>query len=349
MSSQPPARTAENPLVERFDNQTLKAMDNRELAPTGRPRTSFLPATMGEAMEMAKLMAVSNFVPPHLRGKPGDCLAVVMQADQWGMSPFSVAQKTYFVNDRMAYESQLVAAVINASNALDGRLDIEWEGKDNNLVCIVSGKLKGHAKVKHRRVAINTITTRNSPLWKQDPEQQLGYYAQRAWVRLHAPEVLMGVYTPDEIREINPDDAPRVQERSITAMIEAQADPNASENAAEGDLQACEAVSNGDASDAASEGADVAQQPAKKQTPEEWAAQYVKDAEKAVDREELAALQRRSQKALDKLRADKPDLFRECEQAITDRNIDFDADDETQGRTDEQHGDQHDGTQKELL
>lgn len=168
----------------------------------GQGRAAFLPTSMGEAMEIAKLMAGGNFVPKHLRGVPGDCLAVVMQAARWGMDPFAVGNKTYFVNDRMAYEAQLVNAVVNSSNVLAGRLKVEWFGEGNNLECEVTGYIKGDPDPKTRRVKINTITTRNSPLWKQDPEQQLAYFAQRAWARLHAPEVLLGVYTPDEIESI---------------------------------------------------------------------------------------------------------------------------------------------------
>ena len=32
-------------------------------------------------------------LPKHLAGKPADCMAVAMQAAQWGMNPFAVAQK----------------------------------------------------------------------------------------------------------------------------------------------------------------------------------------------------------------------------------------------------------------
>jgi hypothetical protein len=185
----------------RPDNTAARAIQTTNAGEANAPRMMFLPATMGEAMELARLMAASNFVPPHLRQKPGDCLAVVMQANRWAMDPFAVGSKTYFVSDKIGYEAQLVNAVINASGALDGRLHHEWEGEGNELVCIVSGKLLGDDRVKSRRVAIKHITTRNSPLWKQDPEQQLAYYASRAWVRLNAPEVLMGIYTPDELRE----------------------------------------------------------------------------------------------------------------------------------------------------
>ena len=52
---------------------------------------------------------------------------------------------------------------------------------------------------KVRTVKIKTIKTRNSPLWTQDPEQQLAYYTKRAWARLYCPEVLLGVYAEDEV------------------------------------------------------------------------------------------------------------------------------------------------------
>jgi hypothetical protein len=192
----------------------------------GQGRAAFLPTSMGEAMEIAKLMAGGNFVPKHLRGVPGDCLAVVMQAARWGMDPFAVGNKTYFVNDRMAYEAQLVNAVVNSSNVLNGRLKVEWSGEGNNLECTVTGYIKGDPDPKTRRVKLNTITTRNSPLWKQDPEQQLAYFAQRAWARLHAPEVLLGVYTPEELAEIeprNPVEASDQPQRISSAMLAQQA------------------------------------------------------------------------------------------------------------------------------
>ncbi|VFS64074.1 RecT family [Kluyvera cryocrescens] len=54
-------------------------------------------------------------VPAHLAGKPADCLAVTMQAAQWGMNPFAVAQKTHVVNGTLGYEAQLVNAVVSSS------------------------------------------------------------------------------------------------------------------------------------------------------------------------------------------------------------------------------------------
>ena len=48
---------------------------------------------------IANLMASGrSTVPKHLQDRPGDCFAVTMQAMQWGMNPFAVAQKTHLVN-----------------------------------------------------------------------------------------------------------------------------------------------------------------------------------------------------------------------------------------------------------
>jgi hypothetical protein len=173
----------------------------------GAPRALFLPSTFGEAMRFSEMMAAGNFVPAHLRGKPGDCFAVLAQAARWGMDPFAVGNKTYFVNDRMAYESQLVAAVVNSSGMLKGRLRIDWHGAGDELRCVVTGTIKGEDKPHAIEQAIKTITVKNSSLWKQSPQMQLAYYTQRLWGRLYTPEVLLGVYTEDEVREMGPANA----------------------------------------------------------------------------------------------------------------------------------------------
>lgn len=41
--------------------------------------------------------------------------------------------------------------------------------------------------------------TRNSTLWADDPRQQLAYLAVKRWARLYCPEVILGVYTIDEL------------------------------------------------------------------------------------------------------------------------------------------------------
>ena len=45
------------------------------------------------------------------------------------------------------------------------------------------------------------VTTRNSLLWKTAPKQQLAYLAVKYWARRHCPDVILGVYMPDEFEQ----------------------------------------------------------------------------------------------------------------------------------------------------
>lgn len=157
---------------------------------------------MGQVMEFSKLMSVSRqAVPKHLRGQPGACMAVSLQALNWRMDPFAVANKSYSVNDRIVYEAQLIQAVIEQRAPIKGRIKGEFEGKDNKRVCVlrVVSEEDGET-IEYRSPEIGSITTKNSPLWKSDPDQQLWYYAARAMCRRHFPDVLLGVYEKEEIK-----------------------------------------------------------------------------------------------------------------------------------------------------
>ena len=178
---------------------------------------------LGQLTAFAELMAQSAVtVPKHLAGKPADCMAIVMQAMQWGMNPYAVAQKTHLVNGVLGYEAQLVNAVISSSSAIVGRFYYEyggdWEkiagkkdGRDElGLFIRVGAVLRGENDITWgENIYLADITTRNSPLWKTAPKQQIAYLAVKYWARLYCPEVILGVYSPDEVeprteKEINP-------------------------------------------------------------------------------------------------------------------------------------------------
>lgn len=91
--------------------------------------TIFNVQALTQLQAVAGLMAQATVtVPDHLRGNPADCMAIIMQAMQWGMNPYAVAQKTHLVNGVLGYEAQLVNAVISSSSAIVGRFHYKYEG-----------------------------------------------------------------------------------------------------------------------------------------------------------------------------------------------------------------------------
>ena len=204
-------------------------------------------------LKISEVMANSgNFVPDHYRGKPDACMAVVMQAARWNMDPFAVAQKTFIVGNSgvLGYEAQLVNAVINAMAPTKDRIHFEWFGAWENIVGRfvkkTSGKgndyiapgwdlrdeagvgvrawatLKGESEPRELVLMLSQAQVRNSTLWASDPRQQLAYLAVKRWARLYCPDVILGVYTADEIDEreekiINPAQAEKITLDEITS------------------------------------------------------------------------------------------------------------------------------------
>ncbi|HIC0059869.1 TPA: RecT family recombinase [Escherichia coli] len=187
---------------------------------------------------VAGLMAQAAVtVPEHLRGNPADCMAIIMQAMQWGMNPYAVAQKTHLVNGVLGYEAQLVNAVISSSNAIVGRFHYEYEcdwskcassreeivkkpakgggtydkkemvrgwtsADEQGLSVRVGAVIRGESEITWGEpVFLSSVITRNSPLWISNPKQQIAYLALKYWARLYCPAVVLGVYTPDEVEQ----------------------------------------------------------------------------------------------------------------------------------------------------
>ncbi|MBT0726789.1 recombinase RecT [Rosenbergiella australiborealis] len=204
----------------------------------------FSPTGLQKLQAFAEVMAQGvSTVPKHLAGNPADCLAVALQAAQWGMNPYAVAQKTHLVNGTLGYEAQLVNAVVTSSTAVQGRFKYEYEGdwqkfkpgpanasNERGLCVRVGAVLRGETEITWGEwLHLEFITTRNSPLWKTAPKQQIAYLAVKYWARLYTPDVILGVYTPDEFEATNKierDITPARSGNDLNNLINAKKEPD---------------------------------------------------------------------------------------------------------------------------
>lgn len=210
--------------------------------PIARQSTSALvlsDESMDRMLRVAQVMSNGvATIPKHLQRNPADCLAVIMQSMQWRMNPFAVAQKTHLVNGILGYEAQLVNAVITSMAPTKDRIHYEWFGKweaivgkfkeiesknkkdddghfkkyrvpawdikaEEGLGVKVWATMKGESEPRELTLLMTQARTRNSPLWADDPKQQLAYLAVKRWSRLYCPDVILGVYSRDELEEID--------------------------------------------------------------------------------------------------------------------------------------------------
>lgn len=191
---------------------------------------------------IATAMAKASLIPEHLtmvgpknakRELPfdaivGNCFMIVNQAVRWGMDPFALPAETYVVGNKLGFQGKLVAAVINARAGLSAPLSVIYNsGKNDDLAAVVFGSrsavpreawplLKKYAKdesgeayadlmemgVLCIRVSVGQAKTDN-PMWKSDPQQKLFYTGSTKWARRHAPEIILGVLTDDDMERMN--------------------------------------------------------------------------------------------------------------------------------------------------
>lgn len=185
------------------------------------------PSNFGEAIRLAEIMATGKLVPVHLQKSPGDCLMVIEQASRWGMSPLAVAQCTSVIHGKLMYEGKLVAAAIQASGILSDRLDYTFTGDGDNRKVTVSATMRGETKPRTVEVFLRDAKTAND-IWKKQPDQQLTYHGARVWGRRHAPEVILGVYSPEEMPPESPRDVtppPRPQREATTQIALSAPEP----------------------------------------------------------------------------------------------------------------------------
>ena len=161
---------------------------------------------MENLMRVSEMMAGGkSTVPVHLQKNPADCMAVCMQAAQWGLNPFAVAQQTFLVSGTLGYGAQLVNAVVQQSGTISGRFHYEYKGQSGQTECRVGAVIRGEADITWGEwLNESKITTKNSPLWKVNPRQQMGYLQVKNWARLYCPGAILGVYSPDEFDQPQP-------------------------------------------------------------------------------------------------------------------------------------------------
>lgn len=194
-----------------------------------------------DAMEVAKMMSLSYpAVPLFMQNQPGICYAAVVRSVRWGMDPFFVAEQMYVMKnpktgeEKIGFMAQLINAVINARAPLQKKLWGIYEGDGDAMKLTVHGLPKGQEEVlTYETPTLGALikargkndygNVKGSPLYINDPKQQLWYYGARGFCRRHFPEVLGGVYdnVDDEFEPVNAKDV-TPERRTLTERLKGQ-------------------------------------------------------------------------------------------------------------------------------
>ena len=206
----PPAAAVPVNLDDKIDRTALETI---RIGSDGQP----VYVTYWELIELAKVMSrMGPAIGPHCRNNVGMCIWVLQQASRWNLDPYMVSRKTYVTESKkdgrlsLEYESQLIHAIIEKHAPLKERLRMRYEGTGGDVTCTVIGTIEGETELREwtsppLKARLPTVNehgwSAGSPLWRTKPLLQLFYDTSRDWARVYCPDVIAGLYAPEEIAE----------------------------------------------------------------------------------------------------------------------------------------------------
>ena len=166
------------------------------------------PSAQNHLWNLAKVYADSDLVPAHFRGKPANVFIGLQIAARCGLDPFGVLQNMYVISGKPAFETKLALAMLNVSGRTKGPIQYAHTGKGEDRAVRAAVRDAATGQVLTHMLHWATVKQegwlkRAGSKWATDPLLMLEYRAAMRLIRTHYPDVLLGVYTVDEAREMD--------------------------------------------------------------------------------------------------------------------------------------------------
>lgn len=159
-----------------------------------------------KAMMMAETLSKSDIIPVNYKNKPENCLIAIELSNRIRVSPFLVMQNMHVIQGRPSWSSPFIISCINACGKFEGSLKFEIDEKETKCRAYAIEKTTG------KKCVSPTITlemareegwlTKNGSKWRTMPGLMLRYRAASFFGRLFCPELLNGMLSEEENKEI---------------------------------------------------------------------------------------------------------------------------------------------------
>lgn len=167
-------------------------------------------ANFEDAQRMAKMLATSDLVPKNYQGNIPNTMIALEMANRINVSPFQVMQNLDIIQGKPSWRSTFIIAALNSCGRFKP-LKFEFVGDDNqsdNYGCrAYTDDLDGNRivgpLVTWAMVKSEGWLSKPGSKWKTMPELMFQYRAASFFGRLYAPDILNGMQSVEEVKDIN--------------------------------------------------------------------------------------------------------------------------------------------------
>lgn len=179
---------------------------------------------LDNAKAVAAELAKSDIIPKEFQNKPANCLIAVELANRLNANPFQVMQNMDVIYGRPSLRSTFIIACINNSGKIKGSLKFEIDVNSTKcrayaIEAETGEKLVGPLVTMEMAQAEGWLT-KNGSKWKTMPDMMLRYRAATFFGRMFCPEILCGMLSSDEAKDLKPAD-----EKIIDVFAEPENEP----------------------------------------------------------------------------------------------------------------------------
>lgn len=183
----------------------------------------------------AKALSSSTLVPSTYQAKSSgqetaiaNCFIAIDMAGRLHVSALMVMQNLYIVNGNPSFSSSFMIGLVNTCGKYDP-LKFTISGEGNNLSCFAYTTEKGKDEIlKGTTITpqmINNEGWNGKTKWKSMPEQMIKYRAAAFWVRTYCPELILGLYTKEEVEDIDFEEVEKEQKQNSKVIKMPTEDP----------------------------------------------------------------------------------------------------------------------------
>lgn len=154
----------------------------------------------------AKLLSASTLVPKQYQGNIADIVVAMNMAKRMNADPLMVMQSLHVIQGKPGWSSQFLIASFNACGRF-GAIFYEFSDAEDECVAITTELITGR-EIRGPKVTLEMAknegwSTKSGSKWKTMPELMLRYRAAAFLIRTTAPEIGLGLYTTDELKDIS--------------------------------------------------------------------------------------------------------------------------------------------------
>lgn len=157
-------------------------------------------------LDMANMLAKSTIVPVTYQNRPENTFVALDMASRMGISPMVVMQNLFVIQGKPSWSGQAMASMIRNSKEFK-KVTLHYvgtEGKDDWGAYVSAERANDGLIIKGATVTIAVAKKegwyqKSGSKWQTIPELMLAYRAYAWFARVHAPEIMMGLQSTEEV------------------------------------------------------------------------------------------------------------------------------------------------------